>query len=304
MAPSWDFALIQALNYGLFVVILVHAWRQARYQALIMLAAVVFGYVVEYTQVVNASGLPGGAAYWYTQALVPLPGPVPLGVVLSWGLVLFLVMRTVDGLAAPLPLRPLIAGLLAVGLDFVTDPAFVALDFWVWRDAAQPGWYGIPGYNFVGWFVIVASYTAALQLAWRRWPPERNRLWVDALIALAAIPVSMLVFVPLMEGYLALSDRLGPASAALMPAVLVPAALAVAWWLPRLRRSARLDPWVLAVPGFLCLTSLVVLYASGLFVREPSLNVTMPALVAAVFLATLWPSLDVLRGKENQGLSA
>jgi len=299
VTPSWDFALIQALNYLLFVVVLVHAWRQAHHQAIVMVAAVIFGYVVEYTQVTNASGLPGGAPYAYTQALVALPGPVPLGVVLSWGLVLFLVLRTVGALGAPLALRPIVAGLLAVALDFVTDPAFVALDFWSWKDAAQPGWYGIPGYNFVGWFVIVASYTLVLELAWRRWPPERSRLWLDGLVALVAIPVAMVLFVPFMLGYLALSDRLDGASGLLMPAVLAPAAIALLWWLPRLKRSSPPDLWALSVPGFLGLTSLVVLYASGLFVREPTLNVSMPLLLGLVVLATVWPALDRLGGQRG-----
>ena len=151
--PSDGFIALQAANYLLTVVLLVHAWRHDRKLFWVMPAAIAYGFLVEYSQVSKAD-----APYHYTQALVPLPGPVPLGVVLSWGTILYSVLATVRALDVRSWLAPVVAALLAAALDFVSDPAFVSLGFWVWE---LPGeWFGIPWTNYVGWFVIVVCYTA------------------------------------------------------------------------------------------------------------------------------------------------
>ena len=54
-----------------------HAWRRQRDLFWVIPAAVLFGFLIEYSQVSKAV-----PPYHYTEALLALPGPVPLGVVL------------------------------------------------------------------------------------------------------------------------------------------------------------------------------------------------------------------------------
>ena len=94
--PSDSFVALQVANYLLTAGLLVHAWRHDRSLFWVMPAAIAYGFVVEYSQVSKAV-----TPYHYTQALVALPGPVPLGVVLSWGTILYAVLATLRALSVP-----------------------------------------------------------------------------------------------------------------------------------------------------------------------------------------------------------
>lgn len=279
MTPSDGFAALQAANYLLTAGLLVHAWRRDRSLFWVMPAAIAYGFLIEYSQVSKAS-----PPYHYTQALVALPGPVPLGVVLSWGTILYAVLATLRALAAPRWLAPVLAGLLATGIDLVSDPAFVSLGFWVW---ALPGeWFGIPWTNYVGWFVIVTSFVAWLALLQRHGPA---RPWFEVLAPWLAVPLAFGSFVLVMLGYLWLEGR-----AVVAPEVLVAAlfALALGLVLPRLRRlsaDARVDLAVLAPPAFLYGASLLILFGSGLHRTRPELVLVLPAFTLLGMAGFLWP---------------
>lgn len=279
MTPSAGFAAIQALNYLLTAALMVHAWRRQRALFWMIPAAILFGFVIEYSQVSKA--IP---PYRYTEALVALPGPVPLGVVLSWGTIIYAVLTTARALALPGWLVPIVAGLLATSIDFVSDPAFVSLGFWIW---AEPGaWFGIPWTNYVGWFVIVAAYTACLELC-ARYGPRTG--WFPVVAPWLSVAPAFATFVGVMLGYLWLESR-----AIVDPQVLVAAFFAV-WLVPVLPRLARMggnrpvDGWALAPPLFLFGVSLVILFATGLQRREPALVLVLPAFSLLGMAGFLWP---------------
>lgn len=59
-------------------------------------------------------------------------------------------------------------GLLALSIDFALDPIALNYGWWVWKplDPGE-GFFGIPGGNFMVWFVIVAGLSMAIRLAYR-----------------------------------------------------------------------------------------------------------------------------------------
>jgi len=280
MHASTGFIVLQALNYLLTVGVLVHAWRRQRDLFWVIPAAIVFGFVIEYSQVSKAT-----PPYHYTEALVPLPGMVPLGVVLSWGTIIYAVLSTLRLLKLSRLSRPIVAGLLATAIDFVSDPAFVSLDFWIW---AEPGaWFGIPWTNYVGWFVIVAAYTLWHDVLLRIGP---KRTWVQIAAAWLTVPLAFGTFVGVMLAYLWIEAR-----AVVDPDMLV--VLFFGLWLalsirPLVRAPAdvTLDPMVLAPPLFLYAASLVILFGGSLHRQTPELGIVLPVFAIVGLAGFLWPA--------------
>ncbi|MCB1887583.1 MAG: carotenoid biosynthesis protein [Rhodocyclaceae bacterium] len=276
--PSDGFIALQAANYLLTLVLLVHVWRHDRKLFWVMPAAIAYGYLIEFSQVSKAA-----APYHYTQALVALPGPVPLGVVLSWGTILYAVLATVRALDVRPWLAPIVAALLAAALDFVSDPAFVSLGFWVWE---LPGaWFGIPWTNYVGWFVIVACFTAWLGLLQRYGP---NATWFQAAAPWFAIPLAFGCFVAVMLGYLWLESRAFVDDTVLVATLFGLALLPV---LARLRQFAGNRPLSLAslaAPLFIYGASLLILFAGDLHRQTPELAIVLPGFTLLGMAGFLW----------------
>ncbi len=279
LTPSDSFVALQAANYLLTAGLLIHAWRHDRGLFWAMPAAIAYGFAIEYSQVSKAV-----PPYIYTEALVALPGPVPLGVVLSWGTILYAVLATLRALAAPAWLAPVLAGLLATGLDLVTDPAFVSLGFWLWKVPGQ--WFGIPWTNYVGWFVIVASFTAWLGVLQRHGPSAG---WFRVLAPWLAIPLAFGCFVAIMLGYLWLEARAVVDPSTLVAVLFTLAALPVLARLRRFKGDQSPALSVLAAPLFLYGTSLLILFATGLHRREPALAIVLPGFTLLGMSGFLWP---------------
>ncbi len=292
-SPSAGFVIIQVLNYSLTAAILIHAWRRDRTLFYLIPAAILFGFFIEYSQVSKAV-----PPYHYTEALLFLPGPVPLGVVLSWGTIIYAALRTARALALPRALQPIVAGLLATSIDFVSDPAFVTLGFWVW---AEPGeWFGIPWSNYVGWFVIVASYTAMLDLADHYGP---KKLWFEIVSPFLAIVPAFLLFVGIMLSYLWVVTQGFAAESTLTALFFGLWLVLILSRLREMRGDAKPNGWVLAPPGFLFACSLAILFISSLHIQQPELVLVMPAFTLLGMVGFLWPYRQHL-GIYGKGISA
>lgn len=83
---------------------------------------------------------------------------VPLAIVLGWAALLYGVLEFTDNVA--IKNKPLLDGLILVGVDIVLDPLAVRAGLWSWNLSA--GFLGIPYENFFAWllFGILVSYTA------------------------------------------------------------------------------------------------------------------------------------------------
>ncbi len=283
---TWPFFLIEVGNYLLTAYCLVHAWRTRRHLALIMVASMFYGWFVEYETVIKPDAL-----YAYHQWIVALPGPVPLGIALSWGILIFAVWQTASYLKLPMWARPLFAGLLVIGVDFVMDPAFVYMEFWVWAD---PGpWFGIPWENFVGWFVIVSSFTLFLELGYHWFPPGK-KLWRDLLVAFGAIGPSSAVLVGVMAVYVKIAEAHLPwlPESSLVLLIWGSAAAAVARPVLAARKDQPVDRMVMAIAIYLCAVSALGVYLSGCHVQYPPMILITPAFISLTLLGYGLPYLD------------
>lgn len=286
---TWPFFVIEVGNYLLTAYCLVHAWRSKRTLALIMAASMFYGWFLEYETVIKPDAL-----YAYHQWIVALPGPVPLGVALSWGILIFAVWQTGGYLKLPMWARPLFCGLLAIGVDFVMDPGFVYMEFWVW---AQPGpWFGIPWENYVGWFVIVSSFTLSFELGYRWFPPGR-KLWRDLVVAFGAIGPSSAILLGVMGAYtwIAAQDLSWFPESTMVLLIFGSATAAVARPVLAAPKDHTVDRMVMAIAIYLCTVSALGVYASGCHREyEPMILIT-PVCIALTLLGYGLPYLDHIR---------
>lgn len=117
-----------------------------------LLALAAYGYALE------RAAIAAFAAHDYPASWRIAPGGVPLAVVVVWAAVISTAMAVGvrRGAAGPAA-RAVSAALLALAVDLTMEPVAVRAGLWRWT---PPGaWLGVPLGNFVGWAVIVGSYT-------------------------------------------------------------------------------------------------------------------------------------------------
>lgn len=206
MLPS-DLHLVRRLyEAGLPLLLLLVAARSWRARgASVTLREIVFGFVVSQSVELLAVGL---GRYRYPDWVLyfpPWPAWVPLGVGLGWAALLPVVMRVSEGIlgrGATMGRLALLDGALAVGLDLVLDPAVSGepLAMWVWEGEGMTPYrfwvLGVPVFNFVGWFVLVAACSLELRVVEARAPGRAGWAWLAALVTADLAVAAMLVALP------------------------------------------------------------------------------------------------------------
>jgi hypothetical protein len=150
-----------------------------------LVALAAYGYALE------RAAIAAFAAHEYPPSWRVAPGGVPLAVVVVWAAVISSAMAVAVRRGAGSPAsRAASSALLALVVDLAMEPVAVRAGLWRWT---PPGaWLGVPVGNFVGWAVIVGSYTLGAE----RWAGS-DRVWVQGgrRVALAALSVLALLAV-------------------------------------------------------------------------------------------------------------
>ena len=133
-----------------------------------LVALAAYGYGLE------RAAIAAFAAHEYPPSWRVAPGGVPLAVVVVWAAVISSAMAVAVRRGAGSPAwRAASAALLALVVDLAMEPVAVRAGLWRWT---PPGaWLGVPVGNFVGWAVIVGSYTLGAE----RWAGS-DRVWLQA----------------------------------------------------------------------------------------------------------------------------
>jgi len=282
---EWALWIYDLAYYILLVVCFKHALKQAPFLAVTLIVAVIYGYSIEYSAVINVP-----QPYHYNFFIVSLPGPVPLGAVIGWGLIFYTATETARRLKLPWYLQPLCAGLLGACVDFVIDPIVVYVGFWTWTEAVQ--WFGVPWSNYVGWVIILGSLSFFQNLGYRWMPPGSKGIKGDILVAcLAALPAYAVV-VSLIKGYIWLVGLGWLPEAVWVSIVFIGGAAIVLRHLPSLDRNNSFEWQIVAVPVFFYLWAIVMLFVSGFYVKHQVLVLVYPAFITIGLIAFNWPYLD------------
>lgn len=186
---SWFAA--DVLSLLLFLACLGHALRgpSGSVRAMYLVGFVVFASVFENIGVATDQ-------YVYDLHRTMLVGAVPLAVPLVEAAIVYVALRFTEMVGIPAWGRPLVVGLLASMQDLTMDPTAIH-DGYVWHGAFSAQWnwphlygvtyFGIPWFNFSGWYWMAAVYVVAVGLVERL----RRRLGAPGLEWLLPIVVTV-----------------------------------------------------------------------------------------------------------------
>jgi len=286
--------LIELGTYVLTVILLVHAWRKKPYYVFVMLAAMVFGFLAEYSSVTKVP-----QPYFYPYALIPLPGMVPLNICLGWGIIIYAAMQTAEKLKTKWWLNPLVAGFLAVIIDFAEDPPYVKMGLWEWTPPHPEAWFGILWSNYVGWFLIVVIFVFFLELL-TRYLPTGKHVWRDAIIPFVAVAFSFAVFMTAILSYFWIINlNWNWLNESLLTMIIFTVcAIPVVLNIPQMNRNNKIDWAILAVPLYIFFWALVGFFSTGLYLEEQALVIVIPFVIIIGMLGYLWPSMNVICKKK------
>jgi uncharacterized membrane protein len=243
------------------------AYRRGSHWLPTLLWGIVAGFCVELAIVRVADRSIPYYAY-DTEHFVTLFG-IPACVGVGWGLVLYASLWTACKWSDDLLKQALIAGGLAVNIDFSLEGVAQRLGFWVWSwpDSAPKeriDFFGVPYDNFTGWFGIVSLF--ALCVGWGprfadRLPSDHGAKaavrWVVPLLS-AVLTISTLAIVR--APVVALYERLGSDGTGHV-VVLGGLLLASLWALASSRPEPPQNPIVLAL--LLCFQLYALIMALG-----------------------------------------
>ena len=149
------FELLPAfVGYIMCGLAIIHALLDARenrvQRSLMLITLFAFGFLLELMGVVSGN-------YVYALEAVMILGVIPLSVTFAWVGIIYSAMIIGERLKLSLWQRILTTTLIALSLDWGMDPIAVEFGMWIW---SYPGgdYFGVPGFNFIGWFFIPIAY--------------------------------------------------------------------------------------------------------------------------------------------------
>ena len=152
----------------MFGLAVIHALFEAKnnrlQRSLMLLTLFVYGFLLEYMGVMSGN-------YDYASEPIMLFEVIPLSVTFSWVGIIYSVMLVGDRLEVSPWIRILTSTLIALSLDWGMDPIAVELGAWTWN--FEGVYYGVPAFNFIGWFFIPIAYLVPYELNWDK---ESNQL--------------------------------------------------------------------------------------------------------------------------------
>jgi hypothetical protein len=156
------FVAFELMAYLLFILCVVHAWRDGPGVVWRLVAGVLFGILLEYGTIQQLQ------SYSYGRFLIML-GDVPLPIGVAWGCIVYSGRLFSESSTLPEWARPLLAALFALNIDLSMDAIAIRLGFWTWAIDIHSQFFGVPYGNFWAWFWVVASFSAGLRLvlAWK-----------------------------------------------------------------------------------------------------------------------------------------
>ncbi|NHJ25562.1 MAG: carotenoid biosynthesis protein [Candidatus Lokiarchaeota archaeon] len=190
------------IGYIMLILALIHALYDAknnRIQRLLMLITLfIYGFLLEYLGV-------SAGNYTYASETIMLFEIIPLSVTCAWVGIIYSIMLIGDFLELSPLMRIITTTLIALSIDWGMDPIAVELGAWTWTIEGQ--YYGIPGFNFIGWFFIPIAYLLPYEIVWNKEIKKVQLLTIkqiDDHQTLTRKLYTLLVIVPIAVGFLIL----------------------------------------------------------------------------------------------------
>jgi hypothetical protein len=264
------------LEFGVYLlgaIVLVHALRRSRWEGMVLVTAVICGFLLEWTNIRTSNTYFYGHFHWM---LASWPDWVPACIAIAWACIVYSVMRTTEHLPLSRAQRPLTCALLALMIDLALDPVAAdsritdhvfepcllptfragdapGLHFWTWCVTAKYDtytWYGIPLSNFFGWMAAIYGYTTAILFVEARWQPRSLGLARQLACLVALVVVAAVVTYAILGLYGQLAFHSGMPGWLLFAFGAAAPLIVTIQMIPRVRRDAAPEWIPFAVPVF------------------------------------------------------
>ncbi len=108
----------------------------------------------------------------YARDVVMIFGQVALSIPLAWVGIIYSTFIIAERLELSTWKRILTTSLISLSLDWGMDPIAVKMGLWTWL-RANGAYFGVPSFNFIGWFFIPIMYLISYSFNWNA---EKRRL--------------------------------------------------------------------------------------------------------------------------------
>jgi hypothetical protein len=194
--------LLLEIAVGVSFLLAAHAaLRRGRLPFYELLSAAVFGILLE-----EGDQLMFGS-YHYSADWILTIDRAPVGIGLTWALILAGAMRITDALVVRRRYAPFVDSVLAISLDLAFDAIAIRMGLWTWRGIGpEQAWFGVPAGNFYAWLFVALGFS--LVSRWLRDVVARRpaRSWLQLLVPLPAYAILIAGLVP----FIILQPRLEP----------------------------------------------------------------------------------------------
>jgi hypothetical protein len=185
------YLLLEACVAVSFLLAAQAALRRGRLPFYELLSAAVFGILLE-----EGDQLIFGS-YHYSADWILTIDRAPVGIGLTWALILAGAMRITDALGVRRRYAPFVDSVLAISLDLAFDAIAIRMGLWTWRGIGpEQAWFGVPAGNFYAWLFVALGFS--LMSRWLRDVVARRpaRAWLQLLVPIPAYAILIAGLVP------------------------------------------------------------------------------------------------------------
>ena len=266
--------LVEVLSIILFLICMVDAFRNNEEQVRLYRVLELFGYVI-YAGIFENIGVLTGL-YNYSLDRLLLFGVVPLEILLIEGVIFYAAMRFAEKRHLPNWATPFVVGLLCVLQDLTIDPAAV-FDLhlvdgipegqWNWTPHYSDNLFGIPFYNFTGWFMMMFFYASMLVIGRKLfersgYKPRNGMLYVilAPLLSLGLIVCPLNPFIIFGVPFVSYFDRTAEIIG-LLVVMTLSIIVVVKMWKSKTRLNWKEEKVVWGIPLVLHLWDIIIVFA-------------------------------------------
>ncbi|MFX0154701.1 MAG: carotenoid biosynthesis protein [Candidatus Hodarchaeota archaeon] len=159
---------------GLAIVHAIFDGSTNRIQRLLLLATLfIYGIFLEVIGIISGH-------HFYATEPIMIFRMVPLSIPLAWVGIIYSAMIISESLKLNVWMRIFTVTLIALSLDWGMEPIAVELGLWTWTYVGG-SFFGIPSFNFIGWFIIPIAYQISYNLDWNK---EKKRVQLLSIITI------------------------------------------------------------------------------------------------------------------------
>jgi len=213
LSTPFSWAIAELLAFGLFFYVLADIMKRNDDKVRIFRVFELIGFVI-YAGIFENIGVLGNT-YNYSFDRLVMVGTVPLSILMFEAIIFYSALRFAERMKFPKWTIPVVVAFLAVLSDMTIDPVAVYDHHlvngvmegrWNWTPHYKNMFFGIPFFNYTGWFFLMFYYTSLIQLGRHLFKKSDYKIGRGiAYVTIAPILGVLLIISPLTRFFLYLS---------------------------------------------------------------------------------------------------